>query len=458
MKAKHIRHLYWRTGFGINPNALEKLSGKSRNEIVAQLFEESVNFTPLKIDTTTLESAFLNRDKADKTAKQKLIKANNQKQLELNTAWVDRLMSSKEVLREKMTLFWANLFVCRDNNTIYIQQYNNTLRQHALGNFGDFAKAISKEAAMMRYLNTKQNRKSIPNENFARELMELFTLGTGNYSETDIKEAARAFTGYNHNLEGEFILRKKQHDYEMKTFLSKTGNFDGDQIIDVILKQKECAIFICQKIYRNFVNDNVDNNHVDQMVAMFYPKYNIKKLMEFIFNSDWFYEDKNIGCLVKSPIELMVGIYKVVPYEFDNDKSSYYIQKLLNQVLLRPPNVAGWKGGKTWIDSNTILIRLKLPSVLLNNAIIALEEKGEFEDSYQKYYANMNKRKKAVRTTVDWNHFETDFKKISTTELKDFLLLSPLNKGTEVLFKQLVMDNKQEICVQLMSLPEYQLC
>ncbi len=458
MKAKHIQHLYWRAGFGINPHELGKLTQKNRKQIVTELFENSTHSYPLKVDTSQLISNFLSMDKTDKLARQKLMKANIQKQLELNTAWVKRLMTTKAVFREKMTLFWANHFVCRDNNTIYIQQYNNVLRKHALGNFSDFVKVISKETAMIRYLNTKQNRKSKPNENFARELLELFTLGTGNYTETDVKEAARAFTGYNHIIRGEFILRKKQHDFESKIFLGEKGDFDGDEIIDIILKQKDCAKFICEKIYRNFVNDEIDDTHIDEMINEFYPNYDIEILMDFIFNSDWFYDEKNIGGLVKSPIELMIGIYKVVPFEFNNEKDSYYIQKLLNQVLLRPPNVAGWKGGKTWIDSNTILIRLKLPSVLLNNAIIALEDKGEFEDSYQKYYANMNKRKKAIKTMVDWTHFDTNFDKINTTEIKEFLLLSPLNSGTIALLDQLTMDNKQEVCVQLMSLPEYQLC
>ncbi|MBJ2174934.1 DUF1800 domain-containing protein [Aureibaculum sp. A20] len=458
MKAKHIQHLFWRAGFGITPAALEIHSKKNRKKIVAEFFENSKKSTPLTVDTSELISTFLNMDKTDKLAKQKLAEANRQKQFELNSAWLLRLTNSKEILREKMTLFWANHFVCQDNNTIYIEQFNNTLRKHALGNLNDFVKAISKETAMIRYLNTKQNRKLKPNENFARELLELFTLGTGNYTETDIKEAASAFTGYNHNLKGAFHFNKKQHDFKSKTFLGETGNFNGDAIIDIILKQKDCATFICKKIYQNFVNDTPNSEHVNQMAELFYPKYDIGELMQFVFNSDWFYEDNNIGCLIKSPVELMIGMYNVVPFEFHDSKSPYYIQKLLNQVLLRPPNVAGWKGGKTWIDSNTILIRLKLPSVLLNNAIIALEEKGEFEDSYQKYYANVSKRKKAIKTTVDWNTFDKNFKKISISEMKDFLLVSPLNTGTRDLLHQLTMDNKQEVCVQLMSLPEYQLC
>jgi len=126
-------------------------------------------------------------------------------------------------------------------------------------------------------------------------LLELFTLGNGNYSEKDIKEAARAFTGWNHNFRGEFIFRKKQHDFGEKEFLNSKGNFDGNAIIDNILKEKQCARFICTKIYGYFVNETIDEQHVLAMTHVFYKDYDIEKLMRFVFLSDWFYDDKNIG-------------------------------------------------------------------------------------------------------------------------------------------------------------------
>ncbi len=458
MKAKNLQHLYWRAGFGINPNELFQLSKKSKKEVVYELFKKSSSSTPLLVDTSEFDKFLYTMSKPSKTKLRELIKRSDEKSLEFNASWIDRLIQPKELLRERMTLFWANHFVCQDKNIVYIQHYNNTLRKYALGNFGEFLKAISKEASMIKYLNNKQNRKERPNENFARELLELFTLGVGNYSEKDIKEAARAFTGYNHTKSGSFEFRREQHDFGNKSFLGFEGNFDGDDIIEIILKQKQCAVFICSKIYKYFVNDEIDNERVNEMAELFYQNYDINEVMQFVFLSEWFYENKNIGSKIKSPIELIVGMNKIVPVEFNKDRELYYLQKLLGQILLRPPNVAGWKGGKNWIDSNTIMIRLKLPSIVLNNAIIALDEKGDYKDTYEMYYNKMNNRKKKLETIAYWKVFEIEFKNTKITDLKDLLILSELNEGTEQLLNQLEMDNKKDFCIQLMSLPEYQMC
>ena len=137
------------------------------------------------------------------------------------------------------------------------------MRENALGNFGDFVKAISKEASMLKYLNNKQNVKQKPNENFGRELLELFTLGIGNYTEKDIKETSRAFTGWNHKIQGEFNMIDKRHDFGLKTFMGESGKFNGDDIIDIILKQKQCARFICTKVYKEFVSYTIDEKRVE---------------------------------------------------------------------------------------------------------------------------------------------------------------------------------------------------
>ncbi|MCB0382548.1 MAG: DUF1800 domain-containing protein, partial [Psychroserpens sp.] len=359
------------------------------------------HFNPLKIDTSDLEEFSAKVDFKDKSKRQDFNMISIKKLKSFNVLWLNRLVTTNQLLREKMTLFWANHFVCQDNNIFHVQQYNNTLRQHALGNFGDFVKAISKEAAMLKYLNNKQNRKLSPNENFARELMELFTLGEGHYSEADIKESARAFTGYSHNFEGEFVFRKFQHDFDFKTFFGHTGRYNGDQIIDLILEQKQCARFICRKIYSYFVNDVINEDNVEELATVFYKDYNIENLMRHLFMADWFYHESNIGVKIKSPIEFLVGISRTVPIEYQKTKDVLKIQKLLGQILLNPPNVAGWKGGKSWIDSNTIMLRLKLPSILLANAKISIKEKGEFEDSFEKYYTQKNKNH-FVSVKVDW--------------------------------------------------------
>ncbi len=352
MKSAHIQHLYNRIGFGISPKELARLSKKSKKNVINELFKASENTTILQGDTTFLNGKSY---KELKKERKKLQKISRKKVKEFSIAWFTRLNNPTEILREKMTLFWANHFVCESKNILYAESYNNVLRKNALGNFRDFVKQVSKEAAMLGYLNNKQNKKKSPNENFARELMELFTLGQDHYTEKDIKESARSFTGYNHKFKGEFIFREKHHDNKEKIFFGKKGNFNGDDIIDIILEQKQCAKFISEKIYRHFVNENIKTKHIDEMVDVFYKDYNIESLMRFVLLSKWFYEEENIGTKIKSPIELLVGINTIVPYKIEKKNQILLVQKLLGQILLSPPNVAGWKTGRNWIDSNSIV-------------------------------------------------------------------------------------------------------
>lgn len=463
MKQKHIQHLFWRASFGIDYNELKKLENQSISKVVKELFKDSKNVNPLEVNLNGLLDVKLTSIKELKenysaAELQKLRNKSRKKVRELNYAWIDRLSENKSVLREKMTLFWANVFVCRDNDIFFMQQYNNVLRQHALGDFRAFVKAIAMEPSMSKYLNNRQNVKRKPNENFARELMELFTLGIGNYTEQDIKESARAFTGWSFKRNGEFFLRKKHHDYNPKTFFGKTGNFNGEDIIDIILEQKQCARFICTKIYQYFVNPRINKNRLEEITTVFYKDYNISNVMQYIFTSKWFYEDENIGVKIKSPIELLVGIQKTVPIIFNKKKQLNYLQKMMGQQLLYPENVAGWKGDKSWIDSNTLMFRMKLASLILNNAIINLEEKGDFEDTFDMYYQKTKNRNRFIKTTKNWEYFDVIYSNISSKELKETIVVAELDKDTENFLNKLEITSNRDFCVQLMSIPEYQLC
>jgi uncharacterized protein (DUF1800 family) len=458
MTIREIQHLYWRAGFGILPQDIEALKGKSREDVVSRLFLESKKVTPLQIDISEveieLEKALISKNEVVfntlRKKSRKLLK-------DYNIAWINRLSAPSEVLRERMTLFWANHFVVRDNRIDFVQDYNNMLRGFALGDFRSFVKQMSKQAAMLKYLNNKQNIKRSPNENFARELMELFTLGEGHYSEQDIKESARAFTGYSHDIKGDFFLRQRQHDYGEKTFLDCNGDFDGDDIIDVILEQRQCARFISEKIYKYFVNETINDAHVEAMTNVFYKDYSIEKLMQFVFLSDWFYDEVNVGSKIKSPIDFYIGMQNIIPLKFEDDKSLFFIQKSLGQTLLNPPNVAGWRGGKQWVDSNTILMRLRLASVLYNNAHIPKNKKGDFGDPLGQFFER-SKKHNLLRTTVNWDKFNQNFNAVSTNDLHEFLIASKINKGTLSFLETLSKSSKKDYCIQLMSIPEYQMC
>ncbi|MEP6711832.1 MAG: DUF1800 domain-containing protein, partial [Ferruginibacter sp.] len=307
------QHLLWRAGFGPMAENAAGLDVVSQKNLWQLLLKTSAK-QPEKItvadnlvdglykgikDVAEMQDAQKNADK------KKMMRQQSREDLKnLNIRWLDEMINSEAQLREKMSLFWHGHFACRVINSYFQQELLHIIRSNALGNFGDLLKEVSKSPSMLQFLNNQQNKKSHPNENFAREVMELFTMGRGNYTENDVKEAARAFTGWGFNLQGEFVFRKQVHDEGEKTFLGKSGNFDGDDILNMLLEHSQTADFITRKVYKYFVNDTVDSEKVQWLSKRFKNNnYDIKKLLEDIYTSDWFYDEKNIGTKIKSPVE-----------------------------------------------------------------------------------------------------------------------------------------------------------
>ncbi|OYW18695.1 MAG: hypothetical protein B7Z54_05550, partial [Sphingobacteriales bacterium 12-47-4] len=347
-------HLMWRAGFGPSVEQLADLDTLSPTQLFKAL-QQSSKAAPTYMDVAGdyldglkagLEEAGRQQKKElSQEEKKKMQQMSRERIRSLNLTWFKEMVNSDAQLREKFALFWHGHFACRNLNVYYQQGLLDILRKNALGSFRDMLHAVSKSAAMLNFLNNQQNRKDHPNENFAREVMELFTLGRGNYTEQDIKEAARAFTGWSANLQGEFVFRRFQHDSGTKTVLGKTGNLTGEEVLDHLLAQKQTARFITRKLYRFFVNEQVDEAKVEWLSDRFYQSnYQISKLAEDIFTSDWFFDEKNIGSHIKSPVELLVGIPRMLPMELENEESLLFLQKALGQVLFYPPNVAGWPG------------------------------------------------------------------------------------------------------------------
>ena len=419
MTQREIQHLYWRAGFGLKPKELMAKRGARKETLVNELFKASSAIAPLQKDLSYLKAYSQDILRSNKDKRLELSRKNREETQILNTIWLKRLETTEGVLRERMTLFWANHFVCRDMNTKHILKYNTTLRTHALGNFRDFVKAVSREASMIKYLNLNQNRKNSPNENFARELLELFTLGEGNYTEADIKECSRSFTGYNHIFNGDFRFIRNRHDYDQKSFFGKRGYFNGDDIIDIILEQKQCAKYICEKVYRYFVNEYINADHVNDMVNNFYPHYNIEKLMRFVFTSDWFYNHNNIGTKIKSPIDLIVGIQRIVPVYFTKNQELFRVQRLLDQFLFDPPNVAGWPGGKSWITTNSLTLRIKLPSMMLEEETYTYQPRGNLRNF--RIVSVKNRYQEKLTVYVDWKAYKQNVRKVSLEELKKYI-------------------------------------
>lgn len=459
---KQIQHLYWRTGFGISSKDLKTTRNLSKDQIIDQLFTESQHYKPLQMDFGMLTK---NPRDLSREERKELRKLRNQKMNDLNLLWFNRLISSKQLLREKMTLFFHDHFAVRLRSPRACLHLNNIIRKHTLENFGEMLMEVSKSPAMLLFLNNRQNRKNHPNENFAREVMELFTLGRDNgYTETDIKEAARAFTGWNFTKDGEFIFRKNHHDYGEKTILGRTGNFKGEDVIKILLEEKQTARHLTKKLYSYFVNEKIDVTQIDKLATLFYnSNYNIETLLRAIISSEWFYNPKNIGVKIKSPMELMVGLSIPFQIEYKNPKVILYLQRKLNQILFFPPNVAGWPGGKAWIDNSTLMLRLKLASVTLNSGVIEWSEKGDMPENMlirqqMMYKSVKSKLQKKVKATPNWNTFLADLEQKEKTELVEFLIQPKLSNSAQNLVSSLDETNTKNFIIELLSLPEYQLC
>ncbi len=448
-----IIHLYNRAGFGIHYNDLEALKKWPIKDVVNKIFKNSKVISENEIEVPNNLKKF---QAADTEAKKMILQENKDGVKNLNLSFLEEMSFGEDALRQKMTLFWHGHFACRSRNASFLNSLHSIEKSNALGKLGPFILEVSKSAAMLQFLNNQQNKKGKPNENFARELMELFTIGRGNYTEKDIKESARAFTGWGFDLEGNYIFREKLHDFGQKQFMGRTADLNGDDIINIILNQKQTAYFISEKIFKFFVNENPNPENISEMAEVFFKSdYDISKLMQHVFNASWFYDSKNVGNKIKSPIELLAGLNRQFFINYTIPTAQIQIQRALGQFLFFPPNVSGWAGGRNWIDSTTLMIRLQLPSQLLSNKQIEIVGKPDPEDEAI-IAASLQIRADKPQfsnSKPDWEKFF----KIMPSYLSNESLAEFFLPEKNVANKISALDYKARI-IQLLSLPEYQLC
>jgi uncharacterized protein (DUF1800 family) len=385
-------HLLERAGFGGTPEEIQALARLSPAEAVRRLvyFENIENVLPpfdhSGIHDPGLEPFPESRPAVTKMAKEKgealgiKVKAGGDRPLQpivnkfffwlrasvLETQrvaywWGNRMLATRRPLEEKMALFWHGHFAV---NEAKVRDYRKTLGQlelfhkYGTGNFRDLLVAVAQDPAMLSFLDAGVNVKGSANENFAREIMELFTMGVGNYSEKDVREAARAFTGWNY-VDLKFVVNKDQHDDSQKTFLGATGNFDGVDVIDIILKQPATSRFIAGKIYRYFVRQELTSEVQDNLGTMLRASnYNVAPLLETIFLSRDFYSSASVGTQIKSPVQLAISTYKKLGLTEVPGVPDFNIATgTLGQRLFAPPTVAGWSGGRSWMTPGLLLER-----------------------------------------------------------------------------------------------------
>jgi hypothetical protein len=480
------QHLMWRAGFGPAIEQYPDIIAISQNKLFKALHKASahkpeyINVADNYLQGLVMGLKEAGQQKKDLSVDEK--KMMQQKNVEgirnLNLYWINEMVGSQAQLREKMAFFWHGHFACRNINIFYQQGLLDVIRVNAIDNFRDLLHEVSKTAAMLNFLNNNQNRKDHPNENFAREVMELFTLGRGNYTEHDIKEAARAFTGWGANVQGEFVFRRQVHDNDIKTVLGKTGNLDGDDVLNILLDQKQTASFITQKAYRFFVNEQLDNEKIEWLAKRFYESdYNIAVLMEDIFTSNWFYDEKNIGCRIKSPIELIAGIQRMLPMKIQNEESLMNVQRILGQQLFYPPNVAGWPGGRSWIDSSTLMVRMRLPQMINDTDELNIVPKDDDDimmgrrDNEKNFLPRFNKLKtggkpgKPINAEIGWDTYLKNFESVPKENLLQTLnglLLQTNGVSNDVISKYSDGSGRDNFIktatIQMMSTPEYQMC
>jgi uncharacterized protein (DUF1800 family) len=366
------RHLLSRTSFGATPAEIQALASLDYSTAVDRLLgkvhPQALTAAPTWVNEGPAElrrqqEAINKARKVDGSQPvQAAAKIVQQYGRELRAWWVEEMLATDQPLVEKMTLFWHNHFTSAVQKVRYVPSLywqNALFRREALGNFAALLKAVARDPAMLIYLDGVRSVARQPNENFARELLELFTLGEGHYSEGDIKNAARAFTGWSIDREtGRFVDRLQQHDDGEKTFLGQSGRFNGDDIIAILLRQPRTAETIVEKLWREFVSLKPDPAEVKRLAAILRNGgYEMKPVLRALLLSPAFRDPANRGALIKSPVELIVGTVHVIGLPVPEKTGLVRMMAGLGQSPFDPPNVKGWPGGEAWITTNTLLLR-----------------------------------------------------------------------------------------------------
>ena len=351
---KWAGHLYRRAAFGATNDELRQAADETPDAALHRLFEGDPRAAAA--DRRLASEGFERSSGNDAAA--------------LRAWWLDRMMNGGQPLREKMTLFWHNHFATSINKVMKAElmlRQNELLRTHALGKFGTMLQAISKDPAMLIWLDSNNNVKGKPNENYAREVMELFSLGVGNYTEHDIREAARAFTGW-HTDGNAFTFKQHLHDDGEKTVHGTTGKLDGSDVVRICLQQKACARFIVRKLYRFFISEAVvpPDAFIEPLAETYrQSEYNTGALVRTILSSRHFFSDHAYRQRVKSPVEYALGLVRalgqgMLGQNLVNPGALIVHLELMGQHLFAPPNVKGWEGGKGWLNTATLLERQNL--------------------------------------------------------------------------------------------------
>ena len=478
------RHLLQRAGFGATPGQVKAVARLGLSKAVEHLVDyatvKDAIDQPLKLDPNVIKPLSKQDYQIVKQARRtgdqailkkfKLYRQHERREdhrmfAQLQAWWFERMVDTPRPMQEKLTLLWHSHFASsyqkvRDAYLMYKQ--NAFFRKSANGSFAVLAHGIIRDPAMIKYLDNERNNKRHPNENLARELMELFTVGVQNYNETDVKQASKALTGYS-EYDNSFVFKKAAHDYGEKTIFGTRGRFDGDTFVNLILHRPACPWFISWKLYRHFVADVSEhrterpawaNNVINNLAGLLAEsRYELKPVLRMLLKSRHFYDAGIVGQKIKSPAELVTGTIRMISTPGRNTR--WYVRAMadMGQELFEPPSVAGWATGRSWVNTSTLFDRQ-------NTAIYALT-------------GHMPQMRRFFR---DRAHFDPAFLLAEvgetdptrgTDRLIDFLLGHhvPASRREPLLRfvkargdRKLRGESLVQLLVLITAMPEYQLC
>ncbi|MGD9689904.1 MAG: DUF1800 family protein [Phycisphaerales bacterium] len=386
----HARHLLWRAGFGGSPEQIKLLADWGPEKSVEYLvqfdrapggidegspepFDKDIMRPATQEERQMQRRAASARDEETlamiRTRRQEAERKDREQIQSIRRWWLKRMIETGRPLEEKLTLFWHGLLATSYRtieDSYHMYRQNQLFRKHAAGNYGELLRALIRDPAMLAYLDQNDSRKNKPNENLARELMELFSLGVGNYTEQDIKEGARALTGFTF-VDDEFRFQTSNHDTGVKNILGRRGPLDGDGFVEAILDTPECSRYMARRLYRYFVADYptgrapIDRAAEGVMHEMASDlsrnRYELRPVLRKVFLSRHFY-DRRIMCeQIKSPVELVVGAIRSLNLPARDLQTLLEAMNMMGQAIMFPPSVKGWEGGRSWINTSTMFVR-----------------------------------------------------------------------------------------------------
>lgn len=487
----HARHLLWRAGFGGTPKQIQTLVNwgleksvdyllmtekASTTDTAAGAFDKDIMRPPTEAERLAYSAARKSQNE-DEVAKFRLERQRRERDdraqiAEMQKWWLKRMIETPRPLEEKMTLFWHGHFATNYRtieNSFHMFMQNGMFRTHALGNFGEMLFALIRDPAMIAYLDNNDSRKGRANENLAREIMELFALGIGNYSEKDIKEGARALTGYTFRDDA-FEFVEGNHDTGDKQILGRNGNFDGDDFVRIILEQRACSQFITRKLYSFFVADvppderggaselpTADRAALKELASTFLAsKYDLKPVLRKLFMSAHFYSPRFMADQIKSPVQLVVGAVRSLNVPVRDLSILNDALDLMGQNIFFPPSVKGWEGGRSWINTSTLFVRQNILAFLIA---------GKKPQGYDATADTQKYDPKSLLTELASGSNEVS----DATSIADYLLRLTVGQSPDMAKRELetflnaggksISDDRLIGALLLITaMPEYQLC